>query len=417
LFHHHSSKTNRPTTLFNQRDRAQTDVGAAAPTTQMGRPIGKVALIGRPDPNESRPEADAMTIYRSANNSVRRVPVANESDLSLVMQGHFAFQTLYAGHKVGIYTYLAAHPGATRDDLAAALRLADRPTTYLLSALRTLGLITGPDTALRNTAVAEQHLVDDRPDSYAPILDWYHAIVYPLASGLTDSLRRDTNVGLDQLTGEGDTVYERLASNPDLQKIFHLGMSAISRIAVEGLVGSHRFARHQRVLDIGAGDATNSIALLRTHRHLTSVLVDLPSVLELAREKVADSGVADRMQLCPSDIFSDPFPDGVDAVLFAHVMPIFSVEENLFLLEQAYKVLPEGGSVFIYNTMRNDTDDDPTVYASLFSAYFITIASNHGVFYSWADYETWLSQTGFSAIERTDRPLPLDHGLISAVKK
>lgn len=257
--------------------------------------------------------------------------------------------------------------------------------------------------------------MDNRPDSYAPILDWYHTIAYPLAAGLTDSLRRDTNVGLDQLAGEGSTVYERLAANPDLEKIFHLGMSAKSRIAAEGLVGSDRFARHQRLLDVGAGDATNSIALLRTHQHLTSVLVDHPSVLDLARDKIAESGVADRTRLCPSDIFSDPFPDGVDAVLFAHIMPIFSVEENLFLLEQAYKVLPQGGSVFIYNTMLSDTDE--SVYASLFSAWFITAASNNGIFYRWADFEAWLTQTGFTKIERTEYPQLLDHGLISAVKK
>ena len=239
-------------------------------------------------------KAVAMTMHNPADNPVHGMPVANENDLSLVMQGHLAFQTLYAGHELGIFTYLAAHPGATRDDMAAATGLADRPTTFLLSALRTLGLITGPDTALRNTAVAEKHLVDGQPESYSSILNWYHALVYPLASGLTDSLRHDTNMGLDQLAGEGSTVYERLAGNAELQKIFHLGMSAISQMAVGGLVHSNHFARHRRLLDVGAGDATNSIALVRAHKHLASVLVDLPSVLDLAPgDKIADSGVRD----------------------------------------------------------------------------------------------------------------------------
>ena len=73
--------------------------------------------------------------------------------------------------------------------------------------------------------------------------------------------------------------------------------------------------------------------------------------------------------------------------------------------------------MLIYNTMRNETDER-TIYASLFSAYFITISSSHGIFYQWADYEAWLAQTGFTAIERTYYPhLPFDHGLVSAVKK
>jgi len=330
------------------------------------------------------------------------------------MQGHFAFQTLYAGYKLGVFTYLAAHPGATRDTLAEALYLADRPATFLVCALRTLGLVTGPDTALHNAPVVNDHFSDSSPDNYGPILDFYQHLIYPLAADLTDSLQRNANTALHRLGGEGSTLYERMAARPDLEKTFHLGMSAVSRIGAAGLVGSGLFSRHERLLDVGGGDATNSIALLRAHPHLTSILLDLPSVLDLARSKIVDSGLDGRIELCPADMLSDPFPGGADAVLFAHIMPIFGAEENQFLLAQAHQVLPSGGSVVIYNAMRNDSEDGP-IYAALFSAHFLAIVSGQGIIHRWKDYEAWLSRAGFRDVGRTDS-LPFHNGLIWATK-
>jgi hypothetical protein len=107
------------------------------------------------------------------------------------------------------------------------------------------------------------------------------------------------------------------------------------------------------------------------------------------------------------------FPPGADAILFAHMMTIWTLEKDTLLLKRAHDALPVGGRLVIFNMMGNDDEDGP-ITAALGSPYFLTIATGEGMLYSWREYEGCMKAAGFGQIER--HVLPRDHGLLVGIK-
>ncbi|GAA0674312.1 hypothetical protein GCM10009548_50030 [Streptomyces malaysiensis subsp. malaysiensis] len=332
-----------------------------------------------------------------------------EDKLGLLMQGHVAFQALWAGHELGLFGHLSAHPDTPVEETAKALGIEPDPMEVLLGALRGVGLVEVHDGRLRNAPLAEARLVPGKPGSFVPMLGWQHHIVYPGMRDFTAALRSGSSVGLRHFPGPGETLYERLAGHPDLRAVFQDAMSGLSSLANEalGTCGALRGLHH--VADIGGGDGTNAIALVRSHPGLSVTVFDLPSVTEMAEENIARAGLRDRVRTHSGDMFSDPFPEDLDGVLFSHLLNIFTPETSVGLLRKAYDCLPEGGKVAVLNMMQNDAKDGPAT-TMLAAPYFLTIASGQGRLYSWAEYESWIREAGFGGYERfTD--LPFFHGL------
>ena len=80
-------------------------------------------------------------------------------------------------------------------------------------------------------------------------------------------------------------------------------------------------------------------------------------------------------------MFVDPFPTGMDCVLFAHQLVIWTPEQNTALFAgKAHAALDPGGRVVIFNSMSNDEGDGPLV-AALDSVYFAALPAEGGMIY------------------------------------
>src|SRR5262249_6900049 len=126
----------------------------------------------------------------------------------------------------------------------------------------------------------------ENPKSILPSLEAYHAIIYKPTSRLYESLKAGTNVGLDEIPGEGKYLYQRLEGSPELERKFHDWMHAIGRLG--GLndaslsVIDPLLSRVRRLVDYGGGDGANAITLCRRYRDLEVTVFDLPKVCEMA---------------------------------------------------------------------------------------------------------------------------------------
>ena len=78
----------------------------------------------------------------------------------------------------------------------------------------------------------------------------------------------------------------------------------------------------KRLLDVGGGPGTYSVALCRNTPGLTSTVLDRPGVLEVTRELVDAAGFADRVTLMPGDYLKTPFGSGFDVALLSGMMLI-----------------------------------------------------------------------------------------------
>ncbi len=334
------------------------------------------------------------------------------SKLILISQGHSAFQLLWAGNEFDLYTRLSLEPGLSLQEIAESLELKEYPCRVLLIGLTALGIIKKQDDCYYNADLTEKMLVKGKPDYFAPILGWQAHIVYPGMMDFVDSLKQGTNVGLQQFPGNEATLYERLVNDSKIENIFQDSMSALSNQANKYIVDAYNFGRFSHVVDAGGGDGTNAIALARRYPNLKVTVYDSESVCRIAQEKISEAGLADRVFTYVGDFMKDPFPENIDAIMFCHIFPIWSMEHNLELLKKCRASLPEDGAVILFNMMGDDDDCGP-LSTALGSPYFLAIATGEGMLHAWKDYEKACKETGFNSVTRVN-DLPLNHGMLIA---
>ncbi len=335
--------------------------------------------------------------------------------LILIAGGHTAFQLLWAGVELEVFDHLSATPRLTLQELADKIGIGEYPARVLFTGLSALGLITKQDCRYDNAPLTENMLVKGKPGYAAPILGWQAHIVYPGLEHFVASLKASRNLGLEEFPGEGETLYQRLTSHPWLERIFQDAMSALSRQANAHLLTTYDFRRFSHIVDAGGGDATNAIALARHYPHLKVTVFDSPSVCEIARGNIETAGLSDRVSVWPGDFLKDPFPPDIDAVLYCHILTIWSQARNLELMRKTHDALASQGTVLIFNMMGDDDEEGP-LNTALGSPYFLAIATGEGMLYPWKDYEYILRQAGFSHIEKISG-LPLNHGIIAGHKE
>lgn len=333
--------------------------------------------------------------------------------LVLISCGHTAFQLLWAGVQLGVFDLLSESPGLTRDEIAERIGLQSQPARILMTGLAALRLVEKDGAKFHNSKIAEELLVRAKDDNMIDVLGWQAHIVYPTAVDLVESLKEFKNVGLRHFEGDADNLYHRLPQNPFIAKVFHDAMSSLSGSANKDLAKSEVFDGIKHLVDAGGGDGTNAIALVTAHPHLEVTIFDGPVACEKAKKKVAEAGLSDKIHTHPGDFFIDDFPEGIDAVLFGHMMPIWSPERDTVLLKRAYDALPAEGKVLVFNMMGDDDEVGP-MSAALGSPYFLTTATGEGMMYSWSEHEKTLAAAGFKQTER--HVLPKDHGVLVGVK-
>ena len=167
----------------------------------------------------------------------------------------------------------------------------------------------------------------------------------------------------------------------------------------------------KRLLDVGGGTGIYSISLLQRYPALEALVWDRPEVLKVAHEMARHYGVATRMNLVEGDMFTDPVPAGVDAVLLSNILHDWDVPECRSLIMRLAHALPSGGRIFIHDALLYDSQDGPLPVALYSAALF---SMTEGRAYSGAEYTQWLREAGM----QVSAPVPtmIHCSVITAIK-
>jgi demethylspheroidene O-methyltransferase len=128
--------------------------------------------------------------------------------------------------------------------------------------------------------------------------------------------------------------------------------------------------RRGRVLDLGGGKGELSVALLARSPELEVTLVDLPSVVPLARAHLSARGL-DRVRVLAGDARRDPLPGPFDAITLCRILHDHEDDDALALLRRARSALAPGGVILVAEPMASDGRRDPV--ASYFGLYFLAM--------------------------------------------
>ncbi len=125
----------------------------------------------------------------------------------------------------------------------------------------------------------------------------------------------------------------------------------MTRTAVPALTALYKainFNKVSHLLDIGGGEGTMACELAKKFPRLKVTVYNLPKACELARLKIKEADLTDRVHVVEGDfLLDDKFPSGCDLVLFSRVLCDWSPETAKKLLLKAYKSIEDGGQVAI----------------------------------------------------------------------
>lgn len=304
-----------------------------------------------------------------------------------VIQGYGNYWVLVAAIELGVFDTLQATGPTTVGSLAERLGASPPHLASLLDALVVLGLLEQVRDVYSLNETAERYLTTDGPASMTALV--------AVAPGPLDNWTRLADT---VRTGRAVTPIERDAAGfyrPLVRATyptqFRVAMFTAFRI------GWPRTPGAPRILDLGAGAAPWSMALLTHHPDATAVVNDLPGVIDLAAEKAAALGFTERVELRPGDFRSLAFePQGYDLVVLGHVCRTEGEQGAPALIRRAFDALRPGGRLLLADYFADNTRKfNP--FGVLMGTTMMA-STERGFCFTHERFQGWLAGAGFRPV-------------------
>jgi len=317
---------------------------------------------------------------------------------------HRSSAVLFAAVDLGVFTAIADEPLGAADIARACGVDADR-LHYLLEACVAEGLLSRNGDAYSNTPATDAFLVRGRPAYSANGLK-YAQDLYPAWNHLADLMR----------TGRPPMPPETiLGDDKEKTRAFVYAMHERARGIGSVLPHLVDLKGRKKLLDVGGGPGTYSVALIQQTPGLTSTVLDVPGVLEVARELVDASGFGDRVTLMPGDYLKSSFGHGFDVALLSGMMHRETPATCLMLLKKAFDALEPGGLVIVSDVFFEDDAKTKPPFA-LYFALNMMLTSDEGSAHAVTEMARWASEAGFRDVNVRELPKPNPHSLVLGTK-
>jgi ubiquinone/menaquinone biosynthesis C-methylase UbiE len=306
-------------------------------------------------------------------------------------------KTLLAAIKLGVFTELGK--GAkTGPELRDLLGLHARSTPDFFDTLVALKFLErdgdGSEGKYRNTE--ETGLVLDRnsPAFMGGFLEMANDRLYPFWGNLVDGLK--TGRAQNETKDGGKGVFEELYSQPERLEQFMDAMAGISAGNFQAFAEKFDFSNYKTMTDVGGATGLMSMLVAKHNPHMSCTSRDLPAATEIARRKIADAGLSDRVKAEPIDFFADAIPPA-DVVTMGMILHDWNLENKMMLIRKAYDALPEGGVFVVVENLIDDARRENAF--GLMMSLNMLIEFGEAFDFSGADFDGWCREVGFKRTE------------------
>jgi SAM-dependent methyltransferase len=320
-----------------------------------------------------------------------------------IMGKMMAFQQsriILTGAELDVFTRLdeaAATAAALSKDLGCDSRAMGR----LLDALTSLTLLKKEGGLFRLSG--QGMLLSSRhPETILPMV-LHCSELWQKWSGLTGVVR--TGKPVEGAGGEKEEANRRA---------FIGAMHAIGRNLATETSRVFDAGRFRRLLDIGGGSGTYTIAFLRRNQAMTAVLFDLAPVIPMAGERLQAEGLADRVTLVAGDFSRDELPSGCDLALLSAIIHQNSPARNLDLFRKIFRALHAGGSILIRDHVMDESHTLPPGGAIF--AVNMLVGTAGGDTYTFGEIKEGLEKAGFAGVSLVQPGGEEMDGLVEARK-
>jgi len=250
-------------------------------------------------------------------------------------------------------------------------------------------------------------------------MDFVHDVNYKGLFDLDKSIETGKPVGLKEF-GEWTTIYEGLSQLPEhVQKSWFSFDHFFSDDAFPLVLPKVYKNGIKKLLDVGGNTGKWAIASSEFSPDIQVTIMDLPGQLNVARKKIADLGLSDRISFSPVNILDETvkFPVGYDAVWMSQFLDCFSEAEIISILRRCHDAIGDDGYVFILEPFWDKQRFEIAAFClHQTSLYFTALANGNSQMYSAETFLACVHEAGFDIAEQVDN-IGLSQTLLKCKKR
>ncbi len=332
--------------------------------------------------------------------------------------GPVIFQAARVLRNTGILKLLedSGKNGLTNEEIAEQVKLSNYGVRVLLESGLSLGLVLVNEKKYTLGKVGYFILNDGLTKTN---MDFVHDVNYKGLYYLDEAIETGTPAGLKTL-GDWPTIYEGLSQlPPHIQKSWFSFDHYFSDDAFPLVLPMVYNGKVKKLLDIGGNTGKWTIASTSYDPDVHITIMDLPGQLNVAKQKIAELGLNDRVDFLPVNILDETikFPKGFDVIWMSQFLDCFSEAEIVSILKRCYEALDENGEVIILEPYWDRQKYEIAAFClQQTSIYFTALANGNSQMYSAEIFIKCIEQAGFDIVEQTDH-IGLSQTLIKCKKR
>jgi len=298
-----------------------------------------------------------------------------------LLWGFASHRVITVAGRTGLLRLLAERL-VTPDAAAEELHLDPLATGKIVRALAALGIAEADGEGYRAAARLRTHFTPGDHD-VVPFLEHSHAMYERWGTTLEPWLR-----------GEEWPVAER--SSEEVAR-FGAAMRAMGAQMARRVATALDLRGVTRILDVGGGWGHFAKALCAHDRRMTAVVLDVPAVVQKAREEMAGSDFENRIEFLPGDYLETDYGTGYDLVLLANILHQETADRAEALVGRAAAALAPGGRVVVVDFAIDDEQRE-----HLLGALFAINMRSFGDTWTEPGIQRWMVRAGLGSFSRID---------------
>ncbi len=308
--------------------------------------------------------------------------------LQRISKAFWESAALMSAVELGVFTAISQGHN-TIDRLAHAIDIEPVNAERLLTALTAMQLLSRQGEHFSNAEDVQRFLVEGEA-SYAGPWMLFGKPRWEGWGKLTEHLR--VRAEDQRLLGMYDETFTVERAREYHQATFSIGMGAARRF--------HRqvdLSGRQKIMDLGGGSGCYCIVAAQTYADIKAEVLDLPPVVEVTREYLANHEVSERISATACDFTQDPLPNDADVAIMASNLPQYSRDIIAGVVRRVYAALLPGGEFHLIGETLNADGVGPLAPAlwGLSEA----VSRSTGLAHTTADCEGYFAAAGFEHIE------------------
>jgi hypothetical protein len=329
--------------------------------------------------------------------------ITSQPDPSRIMQiglGFWASKVLLTAVKFRLFTLLAAGALSAREiKRKLAFQTTDRHVYDWLDALVSLGFLKRSgilENALYSNEAATDLFLDAGKQGYTGgILEMANSRLYKFWGDLDSGL--ETGEPQNEIKHGGNMeFFEELYKDPIKLQEFVSAMSGIQMANFVTLVRQFDFSKYNSLIDLGGADGWLSIQICLNHSNIRCKTFDLPPIESLAKKKIAEYNLSDRIEVVSGNFLQDEWP-AAELITMGNILHGLNENNKQDIINKVYEELPANGAFIVIENII-DNERRSNTFGLLMSLNML-IENGEAFDYTFNDFQKWTTVAGFKRTE------------------